>query len=171
MRSFQQHPFEPIYNKDSRVLILGTLPSPASRQHDFYYSHPRNRFWPVLAALFQTPLPCTKEEKIALILEHNLALWDVLASCMIDGAADISITDTVPHDFSTVLRESAITKIVCTGQKAWTLYQRLCRPHTGIDAHALPSTSPANQRISFDELVLHYRTALTDFSGFSTITH
>ena len=155
-----QHPFEPVYNRDSRVLILGTMPSPVSRAEAFYYTHPRNRFWPVLAAVFNAPLPAGIAEKRALILDNGLALWDVLASCDIAGAADTSIRNAAPNDFMPLIQQSRISRVVCTGAKAHELYRKLCERETGIAAVRLPSTSPANQRVRFDELTAAYRAAL-----------
>jgi hypoxanthine-DNA glycosylase len=155
------HPFEPVYRHDSRILILGTMPSPLSREHSFYYMHPRNRFWPVLAAVFNTPVPADIAGKRALLLNNGLALWDVLASCKITGAADTSIRDAHPNDFTPLLETSQIKKVVCTGAKAYDIYRKLCEKKTGIAALRLPSTSPANQRINYEALTAAYRAALT----------
>jgi hypoxanthine-DNA glycosylase len=155
------HTLEPVYRHDSRILILGTMPSPLSRKYAFYYANPRNRFWPVLAAVFNTLLPADIAEKRALVLNNGLALWDVLASCKISGAADASIREACPNDFTPLLKNSQIKKVVCTGAKAYDLYRKLCEKKTGITALRLPSTSPANQQISFDALTAAYRAALT----------
>lgn len=157
MPEFIIHPFAPVYRHDSRVLILGTMPSPASRRQAFYYGHPRNRFWPVLAAVFGTPSPQSVAEKTAFVYERGLALWDVLASCRIEGAADHTIRGGQVNDFSRIIGESRIRTIVCTGKKAWTLYQKEGKQKTGLDAVPLPSTSPANCAASFDELTAAYR--------------
>ncbi|MDR1468846.1 MAG: DNA-deoxyinosine glycosylase [Spirochaetaceae bacterium] len=151
------HPFLPVYDAASRVLILGTMPSPVSRAQAFYYAHPRNRFWPILAAVFGEPPPVSKENRIRFVLSRHIALWDVLASCVIDGAADHTIKNPEPNDFAPLLRAAKITRVFTTGNKAFTLYTRLCFPHTGLAATPLPSTSPANQRMSFDDLVTAYR--------------
>lgn len=139
------HPFGPVYNSESKILVLGTIPSPVSRQNNFYYSHPQNRFWQVLSAVFDEPLPYTIEDKTNLVLKHGIALWDVLASCQIDGAEDASIKKPVANDFSKVLAETQIKTIYTTGDKAFKLYKKLCQKQTGIEAISLPSTSPANQ--------------------------
>ncbi len=139
------HAFEPVYDEHSRILVLGTMPSPSSRKNGFYYSHPQNRFWEVISTVFREPIPYTIEQKRSLVLRHGIALWDVLASCLIDGADDASIKEPQPNDFSTLLSESSITRIFTTGDKAYKLYQKLCRKQTGIDAEKLPSTSPANR--------------------------
>ncbi|MBR0458925.1 MAG: DNA-deoxyinosine glycosylase [Victivallales bacterium] len=142
-----EHAFAPVYDEKSRVLILGTMPSPQSVKHGFYYSHPQNRFWPLLATLFQEEVPCTCEEKRNLALRHGIALWDVLARCEIAGASDASIRKPVPNDFSCVLRETSIERIFTTGKTAYRLFQALVAPVIGRDAIYLPSTSPANQAL------------------------
>ncbi|MDR1230103.1 MAG: DNA-deoxyinosine glycosylase [Spirochaetaceae bacterium] len=155
------HPFPPLCNAASRVLILGTMPSPASREQAFFYAHPRNRFWPVIAAVFDEPPPLTKEDRIQFALERNLAIWDVLASCLIDGAADHTIKHPEANDLLPLLHETKITRVFTTGSKAYALYTKLCLPRTGLPATPLPSTSPANQRVSFAGLVEKYRAIRT----------
>ncbi len=139
------HAFQPVFDSHSRVLVLGTMPSPQSVRHGFYYSHPQNRFWPLLSALFDEPLPQTPEEKAALVLRHCIALWDVLASCDIDGASDASIRHPVPNDFTSLLQKTAIRTVFTTGKAATNLFQRHVAPVIGLNAVYLPSTSPANQ--------------------------
>lgn len=152
------HTIEPIYDEASRVLILGTMPSPKSREIGFYYGHPQNRFWRVMASLFSCEVPNTNKERIALLKEYRIALWDVLASCDIAGADDGSIKNPVPNDLSRILCTADIQAIFTTGTKAHTLYNRLCREKTGIEAISLPSTSPANCRYyTFDQLVERYK--------------
>ena len=147
MKSIVTHAFKPVYDCNSRYLILGTMPSPQSVKHGFYYSHPQNRFWPLLAAIFSEALPRTPEEKAALVLRHNIALWDVLASCEINGASDASIRKPVPNDFSIIFKTAHIERIFTTGKTAYSLFQKLVAPSLGIDATYLPSTSPANQAL------------------------
>lgn len=139
------HAFDPVYDENSTILILGTMPSPASRENGFYYSHPQNRFWQVLSAVFDEPLPYTVEQKRRLVLSHGIALWDVLASCEMAGAEDASIRKPVANDFSALLAGSRIRTVCTTGEKAASLYRKLCRKATGIEAVPLPSTSPANR--------------------------
>lgn len=139
------HSLDPVYDPECTVLILGTMPSSASREAGFYYSHPQNRFWQVLSAVFNEPLPYTAEQKIHFVLSHHIALWDVLASCEITGSEDSSIKKPVANDFAKLLSESKIRKIYTTGEKAASLYRKLCRSSTGLDALPLPSTSPANR--------------------------
>lgn len=153
------HAIEPVVAPDARVLILGTMPSPASREAGFYYGHPRNRFWPVLARVFDEPqVPAGTEERRQLILRHRLALWDVLARCEIRGAADASIADPVPNDLvGRILNRVPIRAVFTTGATAHRLYRRFCEPSTGIAAVCLPSTSPANAAWKLDALVEAYR--------------
>jgi hypoxanthine-DNA glycosylase len=133
------------------------MPSPVSREQAFFYAHPRNRFWPVIAAVFDEPPPTSKEDRIRFALRRNIAIWDVLASCVIHGAADHTIKQPEANDLLPLLHATKITHIFTTGNKAYALYTRLCQPRTGLAAASLPSTSPANQRISFDRLVEVYR--------------
>ncbi|WP_251212146.1 DNA-deoxyinosine glycosylase [Adlercreutzia murintestinalis] len=151
------HPLAPICDASSRVLILGTMPSPKSREIGFYYGHPQNRFWKVMAAIFDEPVPQTNAEREALVLAHRVALWDVLASCSIKGAADGSITDCVPNDIASLLNTAPIRAVFCTGAKAADLYRRLCEPSTGMPCTRLPSTSPANAAVSLPQLIEAYR--------------
>ncbi len=152
------HPFDAVYDSSSRVLILGTMPSPASREVGFYYGHPRNRFWPVLAELFNEPVPdAAPEVRRAFALHHHIALWDVIAQCSIRGAADASIRDATPNDLSRILQAAPISAIFMNGSAAWTLYRRLCEPALGIEAIKLPSTSPANAAWDMGRLVEAYQ--------------
>lgn len=151
------HPLDPVFDERSRVLVLGSMPSPASREAGFYYGHPQNRFWRVLARLFDEPVATTNERKRDQLLRHHIALWDVVASCTISGASDASIQDAVPNDLNAILQSSPIQAVFCTGSKAAQLYTRLCEPATGVPCVRLPSTSPANAAVKFDELVEAYR--------------
>ena len=150
------HPLEPIFDEHSRALILGTMPSPKSREVRFYYGHPQNRFWRVLAAVFDSPVPTTNDERREFVLSHRLALWDVLRSCEITGASDASIKDPVANDLSVILEQAPIRSIFCTGTRAASLYRRLIEPKTGIPAVTLPSPSPANCAVSFERLCAAY---------------
>lgn len=155
------HGLAPIYDKNSRVLILGTMPSPKSRAAGFYYAHPQNRFWPVLARVYGEPLPEDHAARRALILRHGLALWDVLKSCDIEGASDASIRNARPNDIPALINAAPIGRVLCTGQTAAGLYRRLLERETGLPCLTLPSTSPANCRTHMDELVRRYAEALT----------
>lgn len=150
------HPLEPIFDENSRVLVLGTMPSPKSREVRFYYGNPQNRFWRVMASLWQEPVPETNDERRDLCLRHHVALWDVLASCTIAGASDASIRDPVPNDVGRVLSSAPITHVFCTGGTATRLYQRLIEPVSGVPCTGLPSTSPANARMRLGDLVVAY---------------
>lgn len=146
------HSFEPVYDKDSEILILGTLPSVKSRENNFYYGHKQNRFWKVLAALLKEPLPDTIEEKKAMLLAHRIALWDVIQSCDIKGSSDSSIKNVQPTDIGMILEKTNVTQIYANGNKAGQLYKRYQFPVTGIEATVLPSTSPANAAWSLERL-------------------
>ncbi len=150
------HEIPPLWAPDSRVLILGSIPSPRSRETGFYYGHPRNRFWKTVAAVFGEAVPETIEEKKALMLKHRLALWDVLQSCYIRGASDGSIKDPVPNDIRGLMGKTEISRIFTTGEKADRLYMKLVYQSTGLRSERLPSTSPANCAVSDAELVRAY---------------
>ena len=153
------HPLEPIWSQSSKILFLGTMPSPKSRDEAFYYAHPRNRFWPVLSILLGHEVN-DKEDKTKLLLSNNIAVWDVLKSCEISGAADSSIKNPVPNDIKYLIDNSEIENIFTTGSTAYNLYNKLCADSTGIRAVKLPSTSPANAKMSLDELVKSYSVIL-----------
>jgi len=146
------HTFLPVYNQKSRVLVLGSFPSVKSREQKFYYGHPRNRFWKVIAGLTGAFVPQTIEEKTQLLLEHHIAVWDVIASCDIIGSSDSSIKNVVVNDFSQVLKQSSIHTIYANGTKAYDLYCRYAKEDTGKEIVKLPSTSPANAAWNLDRL-------------------
>ena len=152
-----EHPLEPIYAVDSRVLVLGTMPSPTSREIGFYYGHPQNRFWKVMGALFDEPEPLGIEGRAAFLDAHGIALWDVLSSCAIVGASDASIVDPVANDLSRIAEAAPLEAVFTTGSKATALYRRFGAPQLPGLAHTgLPSTSPANARMRLDDLVKAY---------------
>ena len=146
------HSFEPVYDKASEILILGTLPSVKSRENNFYYGHKQNRFWKVLATLLKEPVPDTIEEKKAMLLTHHIAVWDVIQSCDIKGSSDSSIKNVQPTDIGMILEKTNITRIYANGNKAGQLYKRYQFPVTGREATVLPSTSPANAAWSLERL-------------------
>ena len=146
------HEFDAFFDKDSRVLILGTIPSPKSREQGFYYGHPRNRFWKVLADVLKKEVPQTVEERQIFLKENHIALWDVLESCEIKGASDVSIRNARPNDMNRILQVADIRAIFATGAKAAQLYKKLCFPECGVEAVRLPSTSPANCGCSYEKL-------------------
>lgn len=146
------HGFEPVYDEHSRILILGSFPSVKSRENSFYYGHPQNRFWKLMARLFEEPLPETIEEKKRLLLSHGIAIWDVVAACDIKGSSDSSIRNVIPADINRILRAADIEKIIANGDTAYKLYHKYCEPHTGREALKCPSTSPANAIFTLDRL-------------------
>lgn len=150
------HTIAPLYDAACRVLLLGTMPSPKSRESGYPYAHPQNRFWRVLAAVFGSAVPTTGEQRQALLLGNHVALWDVLYSCDIRGASDMSIQNPVPNDLGVILRAAPIQAVFTTGSKAYSLYTKLQLPQTGIPAVRLPSTSPANCAVSFEALCEAY---------------
>ncbi len=155
------HTFEPIYDKDSRILILGSFPSVKSRENHFYYGHPQNRFWKVIAGVTGNPVPVSIEEKKELLLNNHIAIWDVIASCTIQGSSDSSIRDVVVNDFMKILRDSKVQTIYVNGNKAYELYHKYAEPKTGISAVKLPSTSPANAAWSVERLCENWKQILT----------
>lgn len=159
------HEIQPVFDSRSRVLLLGTMPSPASREQGFYYGHPQNRFWRMLATIFDEPAPRTIEEKRGLLLRHHIALWDVLASCEIEGASDASIRDAQPNDLARIFDGTDIRAVFATGTKAGELYRKLIEPTLGVPCTTLPSTSPANAKMKLDDLADAYGKALLPLLG------
>ena len=153
MRQQVEHPFGPLFNENSRVLILGSFPSVKSREQQFFYGHPQNRFWKVIAALYHQEVPSTIDQKKKLILENHLALWDSIASCIVTGSSDASIREVRANNLSVILDHSPIRKIFCNGKTSWQMYEKWIRPVTGREAVCLPSTSPANAQWSLDRLI------------------
>ena len=140
------HILKPIYNENSKILILGTMPSPKSREVGFYYGHPQNRFWKVLSDILNENFPNTKEEKVGLLLKNNIAIWDVLESCEIEGASDSTIKNPRPNNLNEIVN----------GKKAESLYKKLCEKDTMIPCMYLPSTSPANCAMNYQILKEKY---------------
>ena len=151
--NYLQHPFGPLFNENSHVLILGSFPSVKSREQNFFYGHPQNRFWRVIAAVFDKPVPQNIEEKKQLILTNGLALWDSIASCEITGSSDASIRNARANDIDIILGNSSIERIYCNGRKSHELYCRYIEAQTGRAAICLPSTSPANAQWTLDRLI------------------
>lgn len=146
------HPIPPLYDKNSRILILGSFPSVKSRETNFFYGHPQNRFWKVIARVLSEKTPVTIQEKKTMLLGHNIALWDVIHSCEIEGSADSTIKNVVPNDINNILENSEIKRIYVNGKKAESLYKKYIEKQTGIEAVVLPSTSPANAVWSEEKL-------------------
>lgn len=163
MADYQQHTheFTPVYNRDSKILILGTFPSVKSREQQFYYGHPQNRFWKVLAYVTKEPIPTTIEEKKHLLLTHHIAVWDVIESCEIIGSSDSSIRNVVPTDIPFLLRQAPIITIFGNGNKACTLFEKYITPLLADfpqvqTIQKLPSTSPANAAWSLTRLQAYW---------------
>ena len=163
------HEIPPVWDSESRVLILGSMPSPASRKAGFFYMHPQNRFWKVLPSVFGEKLTLPNnapdkdkviEERKCFLIQHNIALWDVLSCCDISGAADSSIRNVVPNDFTEMFEKSKICHVFCTGKTAFSLWQKFCasryKQMFGIECQYLPSTSPANAAWTVDRLLKAY---------------
>jgi hypoxanthine-DNA glycosylase len=150
------HPFAPVFNKHSRILILGTFPSAKSREYGFYYGHPRNRFWQIIARLTKANhMPAAMGDKKQMLLESGIALWDIVKSCHVDGSRDSGLTNIVPNDLSIILEKACIRKIFANGNRA----HNLCKAHP-IVATKLPSTSPANARYNLEMLVQKWNVIL-----------
>lgn len=148
-----QHPFPPLYDAQSEILILGSFPSVKSREQQFFYGHPQNRFWRVTAAVCGAEVPVTIEEKRAFLLRNHIALWDVIASCEITGSSDSSIRNVVPNDLTPIFKTAQIRQIYVNGGTAAKYYDKYQKPVLQRDAIRLPSTSPANAAWSVERLV------------------
>ena len=162
-KTAQIHPFRPLYDAQSRVLILGSFPSIKSREQRFFYGHPQNRFWRVLSALFGEDVPTTIEEKTALILRRHLALWDTIASCEITGSSDASIKNVVANDLRPILNGAEIRAIFCNGGTSLKWYNKLLRDELGREAGVLPSTSPANAQWTLERLTETWKQAILPY--------
>ncbi len=147
------HPIPPLFDKNSKTLILGSFPSVKSRENEFFYGHKQNRFWKVVASILEEKIPQTTEEKKRLILSNNLALWDVIGSCEIEGSADSTIKNATPNDLTVILDNAPIEKIFVNGKTAMKFYEKYIKPLIQRDAILLPSTSPANAVFSTEKLI------------------
>ncbi len=158
-RSAEEHRFGPFYRPDSRILILGSFPSVKSREQEFYYAHPQNRFWKVLAAIYSLPVPLDLAEKKELLTTCKIALWDVIESCEITGSSDASIKNARPTDLGLILRSAPVGRIILNGRTAEQYFLKL---HSGCTAPyvCLPSTSPANASWSLERLIACWREGL-----------
>ena len=150
------HPIPPLYNEESRVLILGSFPSVRSRESMFFYGHPRNRFWQVIAAILGKEVPTRVEKKRELLLSSGIAVWDVIGSCEIVGSADSSIKNAMPNDIREILSVADIRAIFVNGKTAEKYYNKYIRDRVGRSTVSLPSTSPANAAVSLDELICEW---------------
>ena len=157
-----EHEFEPVFDENSKVLILGTFPSVKSRENQFYYGHPQNRFWKIIALLTDSKVPQTVEEKKKVLLEHGIAIWDVISSCEIIGSSDSSIRNVVPADLERILESCEIRNIYANGGTAKKLYEKYSRAKTGREIIGLPSTSPANAAYSVERLMEYWQIIKND---------
>lgn len=154
------HTFGPLFDEHSEILMLGSFPSVKSREQQFYYGHPQNRFWKVMAAVFEDDMPVTIEEKKAFLLRNHIAIWDVIESCDIVGSSDSSIRNVIGNDMNVVLEKSNIKKIFTNGDKAYQLFLKYCKREGQPQVYKLPSTSPANAAWSLERLTENWRAAL-----------
>ena len=153
MKEKQIHPFMPVYDRNAEILILGTFPSVKSRENKFYYGHPQNRFWKLLARIYQEETPKTIEEKTAFLRKHRIALWDVIRSCEIEGSADHTIEKASANDIPSLINETQIRIIYCNGKKAFELYRKFFKEPVDAEVRCLPSTSPANAAWTMEKLI------------------
>ena len=151
------HPIPPVFDENSRILLLGSFPSVKSRETAFFYGHKQNRFWKVISAVFDSSEPQTIPEKKAFLIKNGIAVWDVIASCDIEGSADNTIKNVTPNDLSLILNNAKIEKIFVNGGTAARFYKRYIEPVIGISAITLPSTSPANASWSIDRLTNYWK--------------
>ena len=152
------HPFPPLFDENSKILILGSFPSVKSREQMFFYGHPQNRFWKVISAVFECETPESIGQKKEFLLSNGIALWDVIASCDIEGSSDSSISNVVANDLDVILKNADIEKIFVNGKTAEKYYKKYTEKKTGRSAVCLPSTSPANAAWSFERLCEEWKT-------------
>lgn len=153
------HNIEPIYSKNSKILILGSMPSVISRQKNFYYAHKTNRFWKIIENLFNVQLNNELDKKYFLLKNH-IALWDVIKSCDIDASNDASIKNVVPNDINMIINNSRIQCIFCTGKKSYNLFKKYF--NTNIKTICLPSPSSANAKFNLQNLIGNYKIILDE---------
>lgn len=156
------HPFPPVYDEHSEILILGSFPSVKSREEQFFYGHPKNRFWKVLAAVFDSSVPESIEEKMLFLISNRIALWDVVFSCEITGSADSSIKNVIPNDIYEILGNSDIKRIFLNGKTAEKYYNKYIKEKISVEAITLPSTSPANAKWTLEKLIAQWSKLLTE---------
>lgn len=153
MKELQVHNIDPVFDSDSKILILGSFPSVKSRESEFFYGHPQNRFWRVLSAVCESSCPETVAQKRKFLLSNRIAVWDVIKSCEIVGSADSSIRDATANDLSLILNVASIEAVFTNGGVSTQLYKKYCLPNTNMPSIQLPSTSPANARFSINMLI------------------
>ena len=169
MKERIRHPFPPLYDSASRILILGSFPSVKSREQRFFYGHPQNRFWKVMAAVLDEPIPQDIPEKRQMLLSHGVALWDSIAQCDIVGSSDASIDSVVPNDLTPIFETAEIRQVFCNGKKSWEMYHKYIEPVSGIPAICLPSTSPANAAWTLEKLCSAWSEQLLPFLAQKTV--
>ena len=160
MGKTEVHPIEPVYDENSKILILGSFPSVKSRETGFFYGHPQNRFWKVMAAIFKEEVPGKIAEKKDFLIRNHVAVWDVIASCEITGSSDASIKNVVANDLGRILNTAEIRQIFVNGKTAEKMYHKYTLPVTGREAICLPSTSPANAAWSVEKLTEEWKQIL-----------
>ena len=156
----EKHNIAPVFDRNSRILILGSFPSVKSREAEFFYAHPQNRFWRVISRLLECECPVTAEEKRAMLINSGTAVWDVIESCDIEGSGDSTIKNVKVNRFDKILKTADIKRIFCNGAASYKLYHKYCEPQTGIGAVKLPSTSPANAAFSLERLIREWKVIL-----------
>lgn len=154
-----KHTFGPIYDDNSEILILGSMPSQKSREASFYYAHPQNRFWPLIEKIYHVSLT-DMAVKIRFLHNNHIALWDTIESCDIIGSSDATIKNIKVNDIQNLIEKTKIKKIYCTGRTSFTIYNKYIYEKTLIKAIYLPSTSPCNAKLSLDELAEIYKIIL-----------
>ena len=156
MSKKQTHPFKPIFDQNSKILILGSFPSVVSRKLGFYYANPQNRFWRVLAGILNAPLPASTNEKINFLLDHRIAIYDAAISCEIKGSSDAKMTAVLPANLEPIFSGAHIAQVFANGGKAYEICKKYLKTQilnaTGKEPIKLPSTSPANANFSFERL-------------------
>ena len=157
-----EHPISPTFDENSTILILGSFPSVKTREYGYFYGHPQNRFWRVMAALYGEDIPEGREQRRAFLLRNGVAAWDVIASCTIVGSSDSSIRDVTVNDLRPILSGSRVDRIFVNGKTAEKMYRRYTEPLLGITAVCLPSTSPANAAYSLERLIGEWRALIFD---------
>ena len=157
-----EHPIPPTFDENSTILILGSFPSVKTREYGYFYGHPQNRFWRVMAALYGEDIPEGREQRRAFLLRNGVAAWDVIASCTIVGSSDSSIRDVTVNDLRPILSGSRVERIFVNGKTAEKMYRRYTEPLLGITAVCLPSTSPANAAYSLERLIGEWRALIFD---------
>ena len=157
------HCIPPTFDEHSRVLVLGSMPSPKSRETGYNYGHPQNRFWRVMAGVLGCEAPKDIPEKRDMLLQNGIALWDSIARCEIEGSSDASIGQVIPNDLSPIFSAADIRQVFCNGKKSWEKYHQYIEPVCGRAAVCLPSTSPANAAWSLEKLTLAWETALRPY--------